>query len=101
MTTKMYNDGINKMYEIIFDANEKLVEIIKETFFVNIKEIELEKYIRLGNDCISRLELRDEDIWVYFPNYKKEYAWLRLTTFTPNQIHSLYVELCTRTIKNK
>ena len=106
MTIKMYNDCINKMDIIIFDATEKLVEIIKETLFDDVKEIELKKYFNLGErdndyDYISRVALRNEEIWVYFPSYIKECAWIRLTTFTPTQIVSVYKELCRQAIKNK
>lgn len=104
MATKLYNDGINKMHTIIFDANEKLAEIVKETFFTDVKEIELNKYLRIGEsdyDTIKRVALRKGDIYVYYPNYRKEYAWVRLTSLTPNKIVSVYKELCSQMSKNK
>ena len=96
MTTKLYNDGINKMQTIIFDANKKLVEVIKETFFTDVKEIELKRWFMIGEtdyDTINRVALRNEEIWVYYPSYRKESAWVRLTSRTPNQIVSVYKEL--------
>ena len=97
MTTKLYNEGINKMQTIIFDANEKLAEIVKETFFTEVKVIELNRYFRIGEtdyDTIKRVALRKVGICVYFPNYKEEYAWRKLTSLTPNTIVSVYKELC-------
>ena len=102
MTTKMYNDGINKMQTIIFDTNEKLVEIIKETFFTDVKEIEFKRYFQIGEtdyDGIDRVALRKEGICVHYPDHKN--AWVRLTSRTPNEIVSLYKELCRQAIKNK
>lgn len=104
MATKLYNDGINKMQKIIFDANEKLVEIVKETFFTDIKEIELNRYFRIGEcdyDTIKRVALRKEGVCVYYPNHKEEYAWVKLTKLTPNTIVSVYKELCSQMLKNK
>lgn len=104
MATKLYNDGINKMQTIIFDANEKLVEIVKETFFTDVKEIELNRYLRIGEseyDTIKRVALRKEGICVYYPNRKKEYAWVRLTSLAPNKIVSIYKELCSQMLKTK
>lgn len=104
MATKLYNDGINKMQTIIFDANEKLVEIVKETFFTDVKEIELTRYFRIGEtdyDTIKRVALRKEGICVYYPNYKEEYAWVKLTSLVPNTIVSVYKELCSQMLKNK
>ena len=103
MTTKLYNDGINKMQTIIFDANEKLAEIVKETFFTVVKEIELNRYFRIGEtdyDTIKRVALRRGVIYVYYPNYRKEYAWVKLTSLTPNKIVSVYKELCSQMLKN-
>ena len=104
MTTKLYNDGINKMQTIIFDANEKLVEIVRETFFTDVKEVELKRYFRLGEtdyDSIKRVALRKYGVCVYYPDKKEEYAWVRLTSLTPNQIVSVYKELCSQMLKNK
>jgi arginine deiminase len=104
METKLYNDGINKMHAIIFDANEKLVEIVKEAFFTDVREVELNKYLRIGEsdyDTIKRVALRKGGIYVYYPNYRKEYAWVRLTSLTPNKIVSVYKELCSQMLKNK
>lgn len=104
MATKLYNDGINKMQTIIFDANEKLVEIVKETFFTDVKEIELNRFFRIGKneyDTIKRVALRKEGICVYYPNYREEYAWVRLTNLAPNKIVSVYKELCSQMLKNK
>ena len=104
MTTKLYNDGINKMQTIIFDANEKLAEIVKETFFTDVTEIELNRYLQIGEsdyDTIKRVALRKEGICVYYPNYRKEYAWVKLTRLTPNKILSVYKELCSQMLKNK
>lgn len=104
MVTKLYNDGINKMQAIIFDANEKLVEIVKETFFTDVKEIELNRYLLIGEsdyDTIKRVALRKEGICVYYPNHRKEYAWVRLTKLTPNKIVSVYKELCSQMLKSK
>ena len=104
MATKLYNEGINKMQTIILDANEKLVEIVRETFFTDVKEIELNKYLQIGEsdyDTIKRVALRKEGICVYYPNYRKEYAWVRLTRLTPNKILSVYKELCSQMLKNK
>jgi hypothetical protein len=102
MTTKLYNDGITKMQTIIFDANEKLAEIVKETFFTDVKEIEFKKYFQLGEtdyDSINRVALRKEGICVHYPDHKN--AWVRLTSRTPNEIVSVYKELCRQAIKNK
>ena len=104
MVTKLYNDGITKMQTIIFDANEKLVEIVKETFFTDVKEIELNRYLRIGEneyDTIKRVALRKEGVCVYYPNHRAEYAWVRLTSLTPNKIVSVYKELCSQMLKNK
>lgn len=104
MATKLYNDGINKMQTIIFDANEKLVEIVKETFFTDVKEIELNRYLRIGEseyDTIKRVALRKEGICVYYPNYREERAWVKLTSLAPNKIVSVYKELCSQMLKNK
>lgn len=104
MATKLYNDGINKMQAIIFDANEKLVEIVKETFFTDVKEIELNRYLRIGEseyDTIKRVALRKEGICVYYPNHRVEYAWVKLTSLEPNKIVSVYKELCSQMLKNK
>lgn len=104
MTTKLYDDGINKMNTIIFNAKEKLEEIVKETFFTDVKEIELNRYFRIGEsdyDTIKRVALRKEGICVYYPNYKKEYAWRKLTSHTTNTILSVYKELCSQMLKNK
>lgn len=104
MATKLYNDGINKMQTIIFDANEKLVEIVKETFFTDVKEIELNRYLRIGEseyDTIKRVALRKEGICVYYPNHREEYAWVKLTSLASNKIVSVYKELCSQMLKNK
>jgi hypothetical protein len=104
MATKLYNDGINKMQTIIFDANEKLVEIVKETFFTDVKEIELNRYLRIGEseyDTIKRVALRKEGICVYYPNHRAEYAWVKLTSLASNKIVSVYKELCSQMLKNK
>lgn len=104
MATKLYNDGINKMQTIIFDANEKLVEIVKETFFTDVKEIELNRYLRIGEseyDTIKRVALRKEGICVYYPNHRAEYAWVKLTNLASNKIVSVYKELCSQMLKNK
>jgi hypothetical protein len=104
MATKLYNDGINKMQTIIFDANEKLVDIVKETFFTDVKEIELNRYLRIGDseyDTIKRVALRKEGICVYYPNHREEYAWVKLTSLAPNKIVSVYKELCSQMLKNK
>ena len=104
MATKLYNDGINKMQTIIFDANEKLVEIVKETFFTNVKEIELNRYLRIGEseyDTIKRVALRKEGICVFYPNHREEYAWVKLTNLASNKIVSVYKELCSQMLKNK
>ena len=96
MATKLYNDGINKMQTIIFDANEKLVEIVKETFFTDVKEIELNRYLRIGEseyDTIKRVALRKEGICVFYPNHREESAWVKLTSLAPNKIVSVYKEL--------
>ena len=104
MATKLYNDGINKMQTIIFNANEKLVEIVRETFFTDVKEIELNRFFLIGEsdyDTIKRVALRKECICVYFPNYREEYAWVKLTSLTPDKIVSVYKELCSQMLKNK
>lgn len=104
MATKLYNDGINKMQTIIFDANEKLVEIVKETFFTDVKEIELNRYLRIGEseyDTIKRVALRKEGICVYYPNHRAEYAWVKLTSLASNKIVSVYKELCSQMLKTK
>ena len=104
MATKLYNDGINKMNTIIFDANEKLVEIVKETFFTDVKKIELNRYLRIGEtdyDSIKRVALRKEGVCVYYPNRKEEYAWVRLTSLTSDKIVLVYKELCLQMLKNK
>lgn len=97
MATKLYNEGINKMSEIIFDANEKLAEIVKETFFTDVKEIELNRYFRIGEtdyDSIKRVALRKVGICVYYPDHREEYAWVKLTSLRPDKIVSVYKELC-------
>ncbi len=104
MTTKLYNDGINKMNTIIFDANEKLAEIVKETFFTDVKKIELNRYLRIGEsdyDSIKRVALRKEGVCVYYPDHKEEYAWVRLTSLKPDIIVLIYKELCSQMLKNK
>lgn len=104
MKTKLYNNGINKMHLIIFDANEKLAEIVKETFFTDVKEIELNRYLRIGEtewDTIKRVVLRKDGIYIYYPNYKEEYAWRKLTSLAPNTIVSIYKELCSQMLKNR
>lgn len=104
MATKLYNDGINKMQTIIFDANEKLVKIVKETFFTDVKEIELNRYLQIGEsdyDTIKRVALRKGGICVYYPDYREEHAWVKLTSLAPNQIVSVYKELCSQMLKNK
>lgn len=103
MTTKLYDDGINKMNNIISDAKEKLVEIVKETFFTDVKEIELNRYLRIGEsdyDTIKRVALRKKGVCVYYPNYRKEYAWVRLTNLRTDKIVSVYKELCSQMLKN-
>ena len=103
MTTKMYNDGINKMNNIISDAKEKLVEIVKETFFTDVKKIELNRYLRIGEsdyDTIKRVALRKEGVCVYYPNHKEEYAWVRLTNLRTHIIVLVYKELCSQMLKN-
>lgn len=104
MKTKLYNDGINKMHTIIFDANEKLADIVKETFFTDVKKIELCRYLQIGEtewDTIKRLSLRKDGIYVYYPNKKPEYAWVKLTRLAPNTIVSIYKELCSQMLKNR
>lgn len=104
MKTELYNNGINKMQTIIFDANEKLAEVVKETFFTDVKEIELNRYFRIGEtdyDSIKRVALRKTGIYVYYPDKKPEYAWVRLTSLAPNTIVTIYKELCSQMLKNR
>lgn len=103
MKTELYNDGLNKMKAIIADTNEWLADIVKETFFTDVKKIELNKYLRIGEtdyDTIKRVALRGDDIYVFYPNYRKEYAWRKITRLAPDTIVLIYKELCSQMLKN-
>ena len=84
--------------QIIADAKEKIISVIRREFFTKSynQTIELRRYVRIGEtdyDSIKKVAIQRGVMKVYFPNNKEEYAWRKISLLSIHQLVIVYQSL--------
>lgn len=86
----------NKIDNIIKNAKNEIESVIIDTFFDDVKEIELKRYLKIGTTdyaTIKKVAVKHKMVYVYYPNNRIECAWVKLTNLSIDQIMKVYKEL--------
>lgn len=83
-----------KINNILANARQEIANVIAD-FFKEQKtsEIEFKRYVCLSDtqeyETIKRAKIRNGVVYVFFPNYKPEYAWKRVSDLPITQLQKL------------
>jgi hypothetical protein len=83
-----------KINNILANARQEIANVIAD-FFKEQKtsEIEFKRYVCLSDtqeyETIKRMKIRNGVVYVFFPNYKPEYAWKRVSDLPITQLQKL------------
>ena len=98
MTQMVKNVADLEINQIIDDAKEKIISVIRREFFTKTynQTIELRRYVRIGEtdyDSIKKVAIQRGIMKVYFPNNKEEYAWRKISLLSIHQLVIVYQSL--------
>lgn len=100
----MEKNSLKTIKDIFSGAKEQVANLIKDTFLSGTNEVELRRYLQIGEtdyDCIKRVGIKNNEVCVYYPNFVSEYAWVKIKDLSETQIIAIYKELCSQMLKNK
>lgn len=92
----MEKNNLKTIKDIFSGAKEQVANLIKDTFLSSTNEIELRRYLQIGEtdyDCIKRVGIKNNEVCVYYPNFVSEYAWVKIKDLSETQIITIYKEL--------
>lgn len=83
-----------KINIILDNARKEIANVIADFFKEQkVSEIEFSHYLRLSDtqeyETIKRMKIRNGIVYVFFPNYKPEYAWKRVSELSITQVEKL------------
>lgn len=83
-----------KINNILANARQEIANVIAD-FFKEQKtsEIEFKHYVPLSDtneyETIKRVKISNGVVYVFFPNYRPEYAWKRVSDLSITQLQKL------------
>ena len=83
-----------KINIILANARQEIANVIADFFKERkVSEIEFLRYLCLSDtqeyETIKRIKIRNGIVYVFFPNYKPEYAWKRVSDLPITQLQKL------------
>lgn len=98
MTQIVKNVAYSEINQIIDDAKEKIISLIRREFFTKTynQTIELRRYVQIGEteyNTIKKVAIQRGIMKVYFPDNREEYAWGKISLLTIHQLIIVYQSL--------
>lgn len=83
-----------KINIILANARQEIANVIADFFKERkVSEIEFLRYLCLSDtqeyETIKRMKIMNGIVYVFFPNYKPEYAWKRVSDLSITQLQKL------------